>query len=520
MKVIREYSPYIALFGLFLLVASPLVNYLAERQGQQIPELLAPALAVVGIVLMLVWPFSRPDDVRRLVGSRRSQFGANALILVIAVIGILVVFNFLGTLRYRIWDMTENQQFSISNQTIQVLENLDQPVRLTAVYGFQQSIEEIEDVEQLIDKYRERTGNITFETIVTQYDYQEFEQLNQRIDGNAPSSGLVAESGDKHAIVFAFDEQAVTEAIVKATREKDVTVYFTSGHGEHNPSVSDQSGRSYTAVGRALEQLGYVVETLEITTTLPAADAIVVAGPTNSFLPQEAELLAEYVDDGGALMIMADPNVDAGLDPILEPLDLQLNDDWVLDPGSVLGPNWIPITDSGYRYHNITEDLREVASVLLNTRSLEVGVPVTTSLQTTTLVESADRAWGETDLESLRSEDGPSRDEEADNPGPIALGVAAEGGDDYGRMVVFGTSELASDGVIGQFGQVFANAGLFLNSISWLTEQEELISVPPKEPSERPLNPPDNPWLLFILTVVAAPLTVLALGGWIMYSRR
>ncbi len=519
MDRIREYAPYIAAFGLFILIASPAVDYLAAREGQEIPEALAPAIAVVGIILILVWPFSRPEDVRQLATSRRTRFGGNALVLLVALIGILVVINYLSTRRFRIWDLTENRQFSVSRTTVQVLEDLDEPVVLTAVYGFQEPIENIEDLEQLIDKYRERTGNIEFNSIVRQYDRMKLEELNARIDDNAPMTGLVAEAGGKHAVVFAFDEESVTEAIVKATREKDVTVYFTTGHGEQDPQVNDQNGRSYTLVSRALEQLGYVVDTLAITSTLPAADVIVVAGPTKQFLPGEAELLAEYVDDGGSVMVLADPMVDAGLDALFEPLGVSLNDDFVLDTASVLGPNWVPVSGNSYRYHTITEDLQEVASVLLNTRSIESGTPVTTALQTTTLVESADRTWGETDLESMSKEPGPAKDED-DNQGPLALAVAAEGGDDYGRLVLFGTSELASDGVLNQFGQVFANAGLFLNSVNWLSAQEELISVPPKEPSDFPLNPPSNPILLLLLTVAAAPLTVLGLGGWIIYSRR
>lgn len=516
---IREYAPYIAAFGLFLLIASPAVDYLAAREGQELPSALAPAIAGVGIILMLVWPFSRPDDVRRLLGARRTRFGSNAVILVLAVVGILGVVNFLAAQRFRIWDLTENRQFSVSRTTVQVLEDLEEPVVLTAVYGFGEPIENIEDLKQLIDKYRERTGNIEFHQIVRQYDRMELEELNARIDDNAPMTGLVAESGDKHAVAFGFDEESVTEAIVKATREKDVKVYFTTGHGEQDPNVNDQDGRSYTLVSRALEQLGYAVETLAITSTLPAADVIVVAGPTKQFLPGEAELLAEYVDDGGSLMVLADPMVDAGLGAVFEPLDLELRDDFVLDPASVLGPNWVPVGGDGYRYHSITEDLQEVASVVLNSRSISTGTPVTTALQTTTLIESAERAWGETDLESMREQPGPSKDED-DNEGPLALAVAAEGGDDYGRLVVFGTSEVASDGVLNQFGQVFANAGLFLNSINWLADQEELISVPPTEPADFPLGPPDNPILLLLLTVVAAPLTVLGLGGWIILSRR
>jgi ABC-type uncharacterized transport system involved in gliding motility auxiliary subunit len=233
-------------------------------------------------------------------------------------------------------------------------------------------------------------------------------------------------------------------------------------------------------------------------------------------MAEEAEQLAEYVENGGAMLVLIDPTVEHGLDPILSPWEIEFKNDLVLDPGSLIGPSAVPVAGSGYRFHTITKDMNEVASVMLNTRSLDVGTPVTTSLTTTTLLESSEQAWGETEFTQEGAQPSASPEEQ----GPLALGVAAEGDEDYGRLVVYGTSYLANDAFLQRYGAFTANGDLFLNSVNWLTLEEDLITIRPTEPDDRPLSPPSNSLLLLLLTTVVAPLAVLGVGTWIMWNRR
>ena len=48
-------------------------------------------------------------------------------------------------------------------------------------------------------------------------------------------------------------------------------------------------------------------------------------------------------------------------------------------------------------------------------------------------------------------------------------------------MVVFGDSDFASTSALGIPG----NRDLFMNTIGWLSQQENLISIRPKEPDDR-----------------------------------
>lgn len=518
--------PYVSFFGLFVLLASLVAPTLAANNGVDAPEWLGRALAVTGVVLMLAWPVFSFRDFKELMSTRQARYGGNALILTIAVVGILGLANYFGTLRFRTWDLTENQRFSISPQSVQILDSLEQSgqaVKLTAVLGRDMSAQAAQ-LERLVDQYQRSTNILSYERLDPQLDLPEMMGLAASIgEQSPPNRALVAQSGDKHAIVYSFDEQSVTEAIVKATRQEDLRVSFTTGHGEHSPTGGGAEGstRGYTGVRQALEREGYTVDTINLATISDTieADVIIVAGPQTPFLPAEVERLQTFIEEGGAAMLLLDPLADAGLGELLAAWEIRAGDDLVIQPASPLGPAFAFVGGSDYQFHTITKDLAEFNAIFPQTQSFQVGTPVDSNLVTTSLVEiSGNGVYGETDFEALQS--GQVTEDESDNAGPLSLGVAGEStAEEGGRIVVFGTSELAADATIGGLGGI-ANGDIFLNGINWLSQEESLISIRPTEPDNRPISPPQNAWLLLISTAVLIPLVVGAIGFWVWWGRR
>lgn len=522
-------APYLSIFGLLLLVAAGAVAWLASPRGSSlvrgvtIPNWLPWTLAAIGVVFVLAYPVIRFEEVVAFLRGRRARYGSSVLVSIVAVLGILAVIAFLGTRRYRVWDLTTNKQYTLSRQTKQILNSLTQKVELTAIIPAGERPDTVADLETLIERYQQvKPGAITFKKIVPQYEPLAYRAIQERTNNAAPSRGLVAEAGSRHATSWGFDEQAVSEVILKATKAVTRTVLFTTGHGEIPLDLAGDDGRGLGIVKQGLEREGYVVNTLAITTTLPKADAIVVAGPQRAFRQDEAALLRRYVAEGGSLMLLLDPGREHGLDSVLLPWEIRTPNDLVIDPARALpiAPTWMAIPGDAYQFHTITKELEGYASILPACRSISVGTPVTVELQVTKLIESSNRAWGETNLEALQKPGAVPQMDEADTKGPLTLAVAGDGGEKYGRIVVFGTGGLAADGVLRQFQGQVANGDLFMNSINWLTQDEQLIAIRPTESDDRPLSKPSNPLYLLLATTLFMPAVVLGIGGWVYWRRR
>jgi ABC-type uncharacterized transport system involved in gliding motility auxiliary subunit len=85
------------------------------------------------------------------------------------------------------------------------------------------------------------------------------------------------------------------------------------------------------------------------------------------------------------------------------------------------------------------------------------------------------------------------------------------------RVVIFGDSDFASNGVMGIQG----NKDMFMNTIGWLSQQENLIAVRPRQPEDRRLTlTADQQNRIMILTIFIIPGLVFATGVYTWWKRR
>lgn len=520
---LRQWAPYVSMFGLAVM-ASAVVLRGMEGLAPNLDSRVLPSVAILGAILMAAWPLARPGDVVALLSTRRARYGGNAAILAVSVLGILGVVNYLGTRWYYSWDLTENRQYSLSRQTLQILDDVAEPVRVTSLLSVQTDLRTIEDLRQLVERYRRESPNFEYRNIDPATEPMEARAFADALGRDIRTIGrsLVAQSGTRHAVVYSFDEQGVSEAIVKATRSRDLHVWFTTGHGE----MTSESGMRLLA--GALGQEGYTVGTrnlLAMTETLgvDTVQLVVVAGPTQPFRPEEVDLLQGYMNGGGSLMLLLDPprgeGTDPGLGRLLAPWGILPRPDVILNPGGPLSPEVLIIGGDGIQFHTITRDLMDLNStaIIPIARSLAVGESFTSTLTATPLLMTGPTAWGETNLAEEPAAPGPE-----DTRGPLTVAVAAEGDEGMGRMVVVGGSIWAGDQFFQETQGLFAslNGNLFLNAVNWLTQEEALISIRPTPPDSRPLQTPGRPGLLLLATTIVLPLAVLALGTWIWWRRR
>ncbi|MBK8313888.1 MAG: Gldg family protein [Acidobacteria bacterium] len=247
--------------------------------------------------------------------------------------------------------------------------------------------------------------------------------------------------------------------------------------------------------------------------------AIVVAGPTKEFFPQEADLIGKYLDGGGKALIMLDPGSDGGLNNLLKNWNIIIANDTVIDVSGVgrlfgTGPA-VPLV-TNYGAHPITKDLNRVATFFPFARSVDTGESAKGDVVFIKMLNTSEASWAETELKGNEAK----FDEGKDKKGPVCLGVAMTkmlGENQDIRLVVIGDSDFATNNYAGKAG----NGDLFLNTVNWLAQDEDLIAIRPKSPTNRSITLSESQQkTFFLLTVLLMPLVVIGTGVWIWWKRR
>jgi ABC-type uncharacterized transport system involved in gliding motility auxiliary subunit len=422
---------------------------------------------------------------------------------VVLMLGILVGINWVASRQNKRWDLTEASQFSLSDQTRQILTRLDRPVTIRAFY-----VNSSQDLRDRLAEYSYLSSQVHVEYIDAENNPIEA----QKFEVQSVPTILVEYEGRTERALSAT-EQTLTNALKKVIEGQAKKIYFVQGHGEHDPNGADGSG--YSTLAAALQTDNFQVAPLPLAqqSTVPDdATVVVVAGPKTDFLPGEIDAIRAFLRRGGKLHLLLDPP-DKGVGPDQANL-IALAREWGIDIGNNLvvdasglgqmlgtGPE-VPIAMPVE--HPITNNFRVMTAFPLSrsVTPVEGGANGRTAQK---VLESSPQSWAETDLAGLYASGRPERNVDGgDTAGPVPLAAAvsapaeapaaatpaAEGADAASdapkpetRIVVVGDSDFATNAAVGIQG----NREIFLNMSNWLAQQEDLIAIRPTDPGNRPI---------------------------------
>ncbi|MCZ6769359.1 MAG: Gldg family protein [Acidobacteria bacterium] len=174
------------------------------------------------------------STVRASLKTRRARYGGAAGLTVSLVVGILILTNFLNFRYHERLDLTENQVYSLSEQSRKVVENLTSDIQ---IIGFFRGEPGRAGFEDLVKQYRTVSSRVWYE--IVDPDEEPGKTSQYEIQRNAQ---LVVLGGAKREIMDNVDEQKLTSAIIKITREEEKVVYFLEGHGERDTSDTESEG--------------------------------------------------------------------------------------------------------------------------------------------------------------------------------------------------------------------------------------------------------------------------------------
>lgn len=447
-------------------------------------------------------------------GTRLVRYGTSTLVAVLAVLAILVAVNFLATRYHHRIDVTEGGMHSLSDQTATLLDSLSTDVHVLAF--FHETDPEAAEFNERLETYAYHSERFTFAMVdpaVHPGEARRYRVVKPRIS--------VVMSEGREERISGTEENHLTNAVAKVVRERGKTVYFSAGHGERTLKAPEGD---FIRVGQSLREAGYGVRdtlVLDAGKGVPAdCDLLIVAGPTAAFSSIETDSIRNFLAGGGSALFLLDPGGETGLESLLAGWGIQVNNDYVLGwgPGdpSMPGSVW-------YARHPVSEkhrnrNLRTFYRLARSVSSIENA----TGMQVHELVTTHPRdSWREEKLPDVS----PVFDPGVDLPGPATVAVAVldrpkyrrHASSDVGlrhtRIVVFGDSDFAGN----EFFDTVGNGDLFMNAVSWLMEEGDLISIRPKMWAFRGvvMTAEDLMWLSWLSVVILPAIpVVVGVGVW------
>ena len=501
----------------------------AIRFGYPAKEQWAYYLAWAGLVCVLAYTLGQWREIATVFSGRQARYGTLAATSILVVLGILVAINYIGAKQNKRWDLTVNKQFSLSDQTRNVLARLDSPMQVM-VFAKE---EEFPRYQDKLKEYEYSSKKIATEyidpdkkpTVAKQNQVQQYGTLVFNYKGRTER-------------VTSDTEQDITTGIIKVVTGQQKKVYFTQGHGEKDTASSERDG--YSDISAALGRENYGVDKLVLAQKGAVPDdtaVVVVAGPRIDFFPNEIDALKKYLDRAGKLLLELDPPEKPDSPPVTNLVALahewgvDVGNDVVVDisgMGRLIGTDASVPVAANYPSHPITQRFTFLTAYPL-ARSV---VPVASGVNghtAQTFVETSPQSWAETDIKGLLTTGKVGFEEsKGDKKGPIAIAAAVsatsastpatlDAPKPETRVVVIGDSDFASKFALGIQG----NRDLFMNMIGWLTQQENLISIRPKEADDRRITmtatQQNNVTLLSLLVI---PACIFGTGVYTWWRRR
>lgn len=541
-------------------------------------KILSASLAVVCLINTVYFGIAEGPKLKRSLSSRSALYGANTLALTAIFMGILIFANLLTIRHKHRFDFTEGGYFTLAPQTKKLVSSLPREVKLTAF--FQTESPEKIAFTNLIAGYLEETDKIKLQYVDPDKNPAVTNQYGVTTYGT-----VTLESGTRETRIQNASEESITNALLKVTRDEQKLIYFLEGHNESKISNDDNLGYSTAKKNLEQDGFIVKPLLLLKSGEVPKdASVLVIPGPKKPLQDEEKEIIENYLNSGGAVFLLIDPKSSSGMETFLKKWGIEPGDNVVIDPMSKLfGGDFAAPVVNQYTAHEITNNF--ALATIFPTISSVQGVPVagitTTELLKTSANSWAESDFNSETVDYNEDRDikGPvsvsviaTKILGETNPGISDHGISDHGISDHGisdheisnhetsdheisdpeifdpeisdakvsdpetsdtlksaaeheknkpslkaTLLVIGDSDFSNN----RYTNFSGNGDFFLNAVSWLAEEEQLISIRPKERKNTPIQMTQSIGsTIFIMGIIVFPGLIAAMGIRIWWRRR
>ena len=501
----------------------------------------------LGVVGILSWAAMELGYIREFFSRRTTHYGLNSLLTAFLVLVIAVVVNLVAKEYDWKKDLTKNRLHTLSEQTEKVVRGLTKEVRVRA---FVQP-NSMGEFQKAFDKYSYFSPKLKTDFI----DVDRDPGAVQRYDIKTPGTVIVEtenRSSKLENLMGPDDpkfEEKLTNAIISVTKGEKKALCYTTGHGEKLLSESGRDG--YSELKETLENGRFTVKDLMLAgeAGIPApCEVVMIAGPKSEFLDTEITALETYLKRGGKLFLMLEPDSSEKLKGFLAKYGV----DWksketVLETNRLQqlagGDPLAPVVATYDTSHEITKDMKQM-TIYRQATPVEKAATVPQGVTVTSLFSTSARSF-ELPMSALKNAKNGQLQVKEDTlkKGPMSLAVAVYGkaeapaekkpvdpkakppdsvpnkdtNDAEYRMVVVGDSDFASN----QLRRFGLNGDLFQNMLSWLSREEDLIAIRPKEAGNSELRITEfNARFIALASIIIAPFGMWITGLVVWLRRR
>jgi ABC-type uncharacterized transport system involved in gliding motility auxiliary subunit len=445
----------------------------------------------------------------------RGRFSSAIHVVLVLVAAVLVAF--LSTRFGFERDLSHANGASLSPASVALLKSLDAPVEVVSYASKQGGLRAI--IADFVDRYRRAKPDVSLRFVDPDADPQAMRNAGVSIDGE-----LDIRYKDRSERLKVLSETELSNALLRLSRTRERIVAFLEGDGERQPLGKANADLGTFVAGLADRGLRAVPLPLAHTGKVPEnADLVVVANPRVALAPAVANELVDYIERGGNLLWLTEPDENAGLDALAKALSIRVLPGTVVDAsGSAFGlndPSFVALAK--YPPHAITRGFL-LTTLLPQPAALAQLADPRWDLKP--ILRSSDKSWNETGHIPKAGESADTIRQDADAgeiPGPLDLGfalsrISPRPDRKEQRVVVIGDGDFLSNSFLGNGG----NRELGQRVFDWLTGDDDQINVPDKSAPDRTLSLTQAELgALSVVFLLALPL-VLAGSGMLIWWRR
>lgn len=449
---------------------------------------------------------------------KTTKHGMNMGVLIVLALALIGIVNYIGVKQNKTWDFSLAKRNTLSEQSVQVVNALKEDLKVSFFYkkGGTENEENRRVFRELIKKYQDLSPKIKL-------DFFEVNEARAKAEeyGVTKGSGVIFLDYKGHRNrIEKIDEQEMTQAIIKVTRDKNKTIYFTMGHKEYDlDDGKDAHGLNLFKL--MIQNNSFNVKTFN-TISQPQvpddADLVAVIGPQQDFSKTEVDALESYLKKGGHLALALESGKAVGLDSILNKLGITPQNNFI--KSSFLGFGYIdePAIGEGFSTSNA------ITKVFSGTKGAVVRMDWPMDLKISAAPAGISQEVLVKTSNQATAFPKPQISQGKFPSGPFNLMVAVKGkypdsadSQKEFSLVVVGDAEFMSNYML--YSNM--NRDLAMNTMSAMVGEDDLITIAPREIQKTEIKMTSVKESIFFFGVILPiPLIMLLLSLSLWFKRR